>query len=209
MDSSSEFVVLGTAGFALEVANLVIAAAEDPQPHLAGYLGPEAPQDSSMRWLGDDAILDALDPAVEVAIGIGRPAIRERLGQMIHESGRQSVSGAVHPSVRILADCEMGTGTMLAAGTVASFGVRLGDHVFVNHLVSLGHEVTVGSYSVINPCVALSGGSKIGNGVLVGTHAVVLENVEVGDGAVIGAGAVVTKDVAAGELVVGVPAKPR
>ena len=45
-------------------------------------------------------------------------------------------------------------------------------------------------------------------GVLVGTGARVLQYLQVGEGATVGAGAVVTKNVPAGQVVVGVPARP-
>jgi bifunctional UDP-N-acetylglucosamine pyrophosphorylase/glucosamine-1-phosphate N-acetyltransferase len=45
--------------------------------------------------------------------------------------------------------------------------------------------------------------------VKIGSDTMLVAPVKVGDGASTGAGSVVTKDVEAGELVVGVPAKPR
>jgi len=51
--------------------------------------------------------------------------------------------------------------------------------------------------------------TQIGNNVKIGSDTMLVAPVSVGDGASTGAGSVVTKDVEPGELVVGVPARPR
>jgi len=50
---------------------------------------------------------------------------------------------------------------------------------------------------------------RVGDGAAIGSGAVILGGVTIGENALVGAGAVVTRDVAPGEVVAGVPARPR
>ncbi len=68
--------------------------------------------------------------------------------------------------------------------------------------------MVVGNYTEISPYAKLLGKVKVGNLVSVGAGAIILPKICIEDNAVIGAGSVVTKNVKAGEVVVGVPAKP-
>ena len=80
--------------------------------------------------------------------------------------------------------------------------------MFINLNATIGHDVQIGAFSSLMPSVNISGKVQIGREVYIGSGATLLQGIRIGDGAVIGAGAVVTKDVAAGEIVVGVPARP-
>lgn len=66
-------------------------------------------------------------------------------------------------------------------------GARLGEHVFVNRGVTIGHDTHIGSFSRIQPGANLGGLSRIGRGVTVAIGATLLERLVIGNGAFIGA----------------------
>lgn len=99
-----------------------------------------------------------------------------------------------HPSFTIDIHTEIGGGLQLAHpyATILN-ATRIGQNVYVNHLVTLGEK----------------NGKKpiLGNNVQLHAGCIVIGNVTIGDNAIIGAGAVVTKDVPSNRVVVGNPAR--
>jgi sugar O-acyltransferase (sialic acid O-acetyltransferase NeuD family) len=207
--------IIGAGGFAREVAWLLedISAAtnQDASAYVAaGFLVSDAsrlgPCDSAIAgdfsWLESNYV-DAL------AMGVGTPAVRLKLAEELKTRFPHIVWPAlVHPSVKWQRrTMEVGEGTIICAGSIATVNVRFEPFCMVNLSCTIGHEAVVGRGCVLNPTVNISGGVELGRGVLVGTGAQILQYVKVGEGATIGAGAVVNKDVSAGTTVVGIPAK--
>jgi acetyltransferase-like isoleucine patch superfamily enzyme len=99
----------------------------------------------------------------------------------------------------------------------ANAGVRIHDHapVIIGQHVRLGPNVSLLTEGHDTDAVERRKGDvfalpiEIGDDVWIGAGATVLGGVKIGDGAVIGAGSLVCKDVEAGQVVVGVPAKPK
>lgn len=211
-----KLVVFGAGGFAREVRWLVEDIARAGGPWVfAGYVVSDLTKlgehDSRDEVLGDVDWLDARRGDFDaVALGIGTPGARRRVGALLDARFEALERPAlVHPSV--LADrarCVFEEGSILCAGNIATVNVTLRRWSMVNLACTLGHEAVIGVGSVLNPSVSLSGGVTLCDGVLVGTGARVLQYLTVGEGATVGAGAVVTKDVPPGETWVGVPAKP-
>ena len=92
-------------------------------------------------------------------------------------------------------------------------GVEIGDRVFVGHGVLFVNDKAP---RATNADGALAGVEdwellpvRVGDGAAIGSGAVILGGVTIGESALVGAGAVVTRDVAPGEVVAGVPARPR
>jgi sugar O-acyltransferase (sialic acid O-acetyltransferase NeuD family) len=212
--ANKRIVVIGAGGFAREVEWLIrdISRAGQGYYDFAGYVVSDTSKlgqhDSPV--LGDLSWLEKNASSVQsLALGIGNPAIRNRLGaELVQRFPQLGWPALVHPSVHVdRGSCTIGHGVLLCAGVIGTVNITFEPFCMLNLACTVGHEAVIGAGSVLNPTVNISGGVTLGRGVLIGTGAQILQYVKVGEGAQVGAGAVVTKDVLAGTTVVGVPAK--
>ena len=90
---------------------------------------------------------------------------------------------------------------------MATCNVHIAEGCLINTLAVIGHDVTIGSFSVISPHVAIGGGTRIGPGCFLGSGALIRDGVNIGPGAIIGMGAVVLSDVERDAVMVGNPAR--
>ncbi|MDD5707500.1 MAG: UDP-3-O-(3-hydroxymyristoyl)glucosamine N-acyltransferase [Kiritimatiellae bacterium] len=89
----------------------------------------------------------------------------------------------------------------------ARFGeTRIGNHVKIDNLVQIGHNVRIGDCSGIVAQAGVAGSSQVGAGVMIWAQGGVAGHLKIGDGAQVGPQAGVAKDVPAGEYVIGTPA---
>lgn len=207
--------ILGAGGFAREVRWLIeeINRAA-PRYAFAGYLVSDpstlGPYDSADEVVGALDVLEDEDRRPDaLAIGIGNPTVRYRLGTELQAQYPTIAWPAlVHPTVRYdAASCRLGAGALLCSGVILTVNVVVEPFALLNLACTVGHEAHIGSGAVLNPTVNISGGVTLGDRVAVGTGTQILQYLEVGADTVIGAGAVVTKDLPANVTAVGVPAK--
>ena|SRR5439155_10686769 len=95
--------------------------------------------------------------------------------------------------------------TQIGAGTELGYG---GIGIVIHKDARLGRDVLVSPGVVIGGRSGLPGAPDIADRVKIGAGAKVLGPIKIGEGAFIGANAVVIHDVAAGDVVVGIPARP-
>ena len=109
--------------------------------------------------------------------------------------------------VEIGNDVEIGANTTIDR---ARFGrTRLGNHVKIDNLVQIAHNVQIGDCTGIVAQVGVAGSAQIGSGVMVWAQAGIAGHLKIGDRAQVGPQAGVSKDIAAGEFVLGAPAVPK
>lgn len=207
--------ILGTAGLAKEIAHL--ARCIDPHAQrwatIAYVAGSEAEigqhlhhgsvrcTDAQLLQLGEDA---------DVAIGIGRPPIRQKLAAQLSANPHLSFPNLVHPGVMLdEASVRLGRGNLICQGAALTCDIVLGDFNLLNLNVTVGHDTRLGDCNVVNPGTNISGNVHIGDACLLGTGSQVLERLRIASAVTVGAGAVVTRSLDEAGVYVGAPARRR
>lgn len=100
---------------------------------------------------------------------------------------------------------EIGANSAIDRGS--SQDTVIGPGVHIDNLVQIGHNVSIGAYSVVIAQAGISGSTNVGAQVMIAAQAGLVGHISIGDKARIGAQAGVMSDVPAGEQVVGSPAQ--
>ena len=205
-------VVVGAGGFGREVLWLLRCVATPGNPlEILGFV-----DDDKCLW-GKDLcgarVLAGLDffgcaagSGARAVCAVGNPRVKRDIVERLMQLG-VSFQSAIHPACQFSEFVKIGTAAIVAAGTVLTTQVEIGDFVTVNLNCTVGHDARLGSYTTLAPGTHVSGDVKLGEGVDVGTGAVLLPGVTIGEWTTIGAGAVVTKDIPSYAVAVGVPAR--
>jgi sugar O-acyltransferase (sialic acid O-acetyltransferase NeuD family) len=205
----TELIIVSAGGLAREVlASLRLSGRSvrgfvDDDPTLAGEVVNDVPV------LGRIAEL-TLHPEVSVVVALGRGVVRRSVVARLRHFGVGDERHAtiIDPSVVVPPTCTVGRGSILLAGTVLTSDVTVGRHVVIMPRVTLTHDVVVEDFATLCAGVSLGGGVRIGPAAYLGMNAAVREGRAIGADATLGMGAAAIMDVPAGEVWVGVPARP-
>jgi len=209
LSADSPHVILGAGGHARSLLGLLEACGRP----VAGCIVPDAPLANWPKeyiWLGGDASLDRLDPAVVALVnGLGSVGSTERR-KAVFEAARARGFGfpaLVHPAAIVAQGVTLADGAQVLAGAILQYGVRVAENALLNTGCIVDHDCDIGPHAHLAPRVTLSGGVCVDAGAHLGTAATVIQGVRIGAGAIVSAGAVVIRDVASGSRVAGVPAR--
>ena len=100
---------------------------------------------------------------------------------------------------------EIGSNACIARGTFSN--TKIMDHVKIDNLVHIAHNVEIGEGSYIIAGAGIAGSCKIGKRVWVGPNASIINGTTIGDDVTIGMGAVVISDVEKEETMAAIPAR--
>jgi sugar O-acyltransferase (sialic acid O-acetyltransferase NeuD family) len=208
----SRLLIFGAGGFGREVAWLaqqchgeladIVFCVDQPR-----YLS-EPINGIAVRLLEDFA--HEISGQLAYVVAVGDPAQRKRVVGLYEAMGILPAT-LVHPRVEASRWIEIGPGSILCAGVIATTNIVIGAHVHVNLDCTIGHNVVIGDFATLSPGVHVSGNVTIGKAAFIGTGVTIINGsaqapLSIGDGAVVAAGACVTKPVEPGALVAGVPA---
>lgn len=206
--STIRIAILGAGGFAREVW----WALRDARAHQSSLrfepvmFVDRVARDERLKGLPVRTLDDvASDVLLVCGIG-GMTEIKERAIDAALLAGHRFAPAVIAESARVGPDVEIGEGTILCAGVIATTDITIGRHVAINLDCTVGHDAVIGDFATISPGCHVSGRVTLGRGAYIGTGASILESLTIGERAVLGAGAVATKDVPTYSLAVGVPA---
>jgi serine O-acetyltransferase len=129
----------------------------------------------------------------------------QRAAHLLHRRNHALAARLVTRVARHLFGTYLAPETEIGAGTELGYG---GIGVVIHKEARLGRDVLVSPGVVIGGRSGLPGAPDIGDRVKIGAGAKILGPIKIGEGAHVGANAVVIDDVAAGDVVVGIPARP-
>jgi sugar O-acyltransferase (sialic acid O-acetyltransferase NeuD family) len=101
----------------------------------------------------------------------------------------------VHSSVLVADDATIGSGCIVAPGTIVNAGAVIGDFCAINVYCSIAHGATIGSCSVLSPYCIVNGDASIGEGCFLGTRSTIYPRVHIGSDCIVDTHAYVKKSI--------------
>ena len=137
---------------------------------------------------------------------IGNNAQRRKLNSKIEEFGLELIN-AIHPSVIMDNDVEIGKGNYIGQGVVLVTGTKIGNSVNIHVAATIDHDNILEDGVNIGPGVHTAGRVSLGKDSFLGTGSCVIPDIKIGQSVIAGAGTVIIRDVPAFTKIVGNPAK--
>lgn len=144
---------------------------------------------------------------LEISMGIGEPAVREKLFAKIKKDGIE-VATLIHPDVYIPKTTKIGKGVTIQSGCFISCNVEIEDYVYIQPQVNIGHDDILKKGCVLSGLSNLAGHVNIGEYTYVGSSSAFKEGVSVGNYSIIGMYSAVYKDIPDEMIAMGNPARP-
>lgn len=209
-----KIVIIGAGGFGREVKVLIDQLnTTKPQFDIIGFFDDKTDFPkiiNGIPYLGNlDRLIHQFNgESLNVVLGIGDPITKFKIISKLKDCDF-NYPRLIHPSCIIGKDnVTIGIGTIIAASTIITCDIEIGDFVTLNLSCTVGHDTTIKSYSSFMPSVNISGEVIIEEKVYVGTGAKIINQIEIGEETIVGAGAVVSKSLPPKCTAVGIPAKP-
>lgn len=116
-------------------------------------------------------------------------------------------TNAIHKSVLIFNNVNIGKGVVIAPYSVVSNNSIVGNHVSINLMCTIGHDVEIGDFCQLSSHCDLTGRSSLHNHVVLGSRVTLIPNVSVVSNTTLGAGSVVFRKIKNAGTYIGNPAK--
>lgn len=141
-------------------------------------------------------------------LAIASPAAKRDLSSKLKAIGFE-FPNFIHSSVINAGGAKLknSEGVIISPNSVLAPNVEFADHVYINFMVGVGHDVKFGSFIQVNPGAQIGGAVSVGNGVVIGSGATILQGLKIRDASTVGSGSVVFSSVREDTTVMGNPAK--
>jgi sugar O-acyltransferase (sialic acid O-acetyltransferase NeuD family) len=141
-------------------------------------------------------------------ITIGDNWIRYYVSQQIKNLVKDfEFVNAIHPSVIIGNNVQLGTGIVVMAGVIINPMAKIGNHTFFATGSQIEHDCTIEDFASVSAGSILGGYVHIKKYSAITLNVTILDRVTIGENSVIGSGSLVLKDVSNNILAYGNPSK--
>jgi sugar O-acyltransferase (sialic acid O-acetyltransferase NeuD family) len=195
--------ILGSGSLALEIVGWLRSDASF-QMSISGFIDPYANADV-IQGLPIHKEFNCVEGNLFI-LGIAKPEWREEFADAAIACGGIPFS-YIHPTVIISDRFKYSPGLFIAPYSTVSCDVLLAKFVHMNVRTSIGHDCSVGDYSILLGGNLVNGNVLIGRLVTIGSGAVIRPGKKIFDDATVGIGSVVVRNVKSAVTVFGVPAK--
>jgi len=198
-------VVFGAGGYARSVAEAIILSGD---LRVRAFVAPETqPSLLDIPVLNQDQWLSSGQEMCGV-IAVGDNLRRSRIADhlLVSRPGFSFLQ-VIHPAACVSPSADIGTGSVLLAGSVIGTKARIGSHVAIWSAAVVEHDASIGDFASLAPGAAVGGGVTVGKRSFLGIRAAIIHGVSIGSDAVIAAGAVVVADCPDCVTLMGVPAR--
>lgn len=206
-----DLVLFGAGGSGREIARLVEKINDKNNTYnLLGFIDDnESLWNKSLNGIpvlgGTEWLLNHKDNVL-CSVTSGIVKIRETIFNKLIASDVKFAT-LIDPSASIGKTVEIGEGCIINENCELTVNIRVGNFVYLNSDVCLGHDDIVGDYSILNPHVQVSGACSIGRGVTIGGMSFLAPKAKIGDYAVVAPGSIVYGRVKDNAHVMGNPAR--
>jgi len=138
-----------------------------------------------------------------VSVAIGDPVKRKNAVEALPKN--TIFESIIHPSAIISKWVEIGQGSIIAAGVIATCGIKIGAHAHLNLNTTIGHDCKIGTFFTTAPATNISGNCTFGDCVYFGTNSSARDNIKICQNVTIGMGGVVVKDITERGVYIGNP----
>ncbi|AGG65766.1 NeuD/PglB/VioB family sugar acetyltransferase [Corynebacterium callunae] len=207
--------VIGASGFGRESSDVLFAMKESGERIEVLGVVEDFPSQINLQRLDsreiaywgkiDEFFNDSSSESMFV-LGIDNPKIRSSIAIRLESMGYKPFN-VIHPTATIGSEISTGAGIVTCAGAVTSTNVQLGNHVYVNPIVTVGHDSILEDFVSVNPNAVISGEVLVKSVPLIRANATILQGLTVGSEVIVGACACVTKNVSEKKIVKGIPAR--
>jgi sugar O-acyltransferase (sialic acid O-acetyltransferase NeuD family) len=141
-------------------------------------------------------------------ITIGDNWIRYKISEQVKSFVKDfEFVNAIHPSVVIGNNVQIGTGVVAMAGVIINPMAKIGNHTFFATGCQIEHDCTIEDYASVSAGSVLGGYVHIKRYSAITLNVTVLDRTTIGENSVVGSGSLVLKDVPDNILAYGNPCK--
>ncbi len=144
--------------------------------------------------------------SLEIVLGIGEPATREKLFSKIAKDDI-AIPTLIHPDVYIPETTTIGKGVVIQYGCFISCNVMIADYVFIQPQCNIGHDDILNEGCMLAGFTNVGGIVHIGRYSYIGLSTAIKQTVNIGDHVIVGMGSMVHKDIPDETIAMGNPAR--